>query len=369
MGACRMSAPLLPEGDWIRGTSIKQPWTTAIRTARRRWRTGPQELRRRVDRGELHRGPPRPVRFRRPGRPPPRRRPRLAPPCSHHTLSRSPWGGSSCSSCPAPVPARRRSSRPTPGSPSRLRPAPDLPRQPRSVRDRGRQLCGRPVRPGEGHRPGQAGLFWLPRRHPPSSGASPTLTSPRPGCGRRPPSAIASGCTSSSWPGSVTTASCLSFQPRQRRGPLWPQSPLTSLALHSRPPLHPADADPQFRGDQGARRPTRTSRRPSALTPRETNAVRRHRGYRILRYTARATSCQPLRLHPFNLSSQLDKPGRTATTASPHPAGRNDNCVICKTEPELAPSELSRAGPTLSYRGGECRSTGCPERTATSPWL
>ncbi|MEU1223325.1 WhiB family transcriptional regulator [Streptomyces microflavus] len=49
------------------------------------------------------------------------------------------------------------------------------------------------------------------------------------------------------------------------------------------PPLHQADADPQFRGDQGARRPTRTSRRPSAVTPRGTAAVRRHCGYRMLR--------------------------------------------------------------------------------------
>lgn len=28
-----MSALTLPEGDWIRGISIKQPWTTAILTA------------------------------------------------------------------------------------------------------------------------------------------------------------------------------------------------------------------------------------------------------------------------------------------------------------------------------------------------
>ncbi|MBK3585354.1 hypothetical protein JHN49_17070 [Streptomyces sp. MBT57] len=27
-----MSTPTLPEGDWIRGISIKQPWTTAILT-------------------------------------------------------------------------------------------------------------------------------------------------------------------------------------------------------------------------------------------------------------------------------------------------------------------------------------------------
>jgi hypothetical protein len=42
-----MSVATLPEGDWIRGISIKQPWTTAILTGAktienrpRAWRTG-----------------------------------------------------------------------------------------------------------------------------------------------------------------------------------------------------------------------------------------------------------------------------------------------------------------------------------------
>ncbi|MEU9471289.1 hypothetical protein AB0D78_32635 [Streptomyces avermitilis] len=42
-----MSVATLPEGDWIRGISIKQPWTTAILTGAktvenrpRSWRTG-----------------------------------------------------------------------------------------------------------------------------------------------------------------------------------------------------------------------------------------------------------------------------------------------------------------------------------------
>jgi len=42
-----MSAATLPEGDWIRGISIRQPWTTAILTGAktienrpRPWRTG-----------------------------------------------------------------------------------------------------------------------------------------------------------------------------------------------------------------------------------------------------------------------------------------------------------------------------------------
>ncbi|MFE4692083.1 hypothetical protein ACFRH6_18765 [Streptomyces sp. NPDC056749] len=42
-----MSAATLPEGDWIRGISIRQPWTTAILTGEktienrpRPWRTG-----------------------------------------------------------------------------------------------------------------------------------------------------------------------------------------------------------------------------------------------------------------------------------------------------------------------------------------
>ncbi|OLO25517.1 hypothetical protein PZ61_0238225 [Streptomyces sp. MNU77] len=42
-----MSAPFLPEGDWIRGISIKQPWTAAILTGAktienrpRPWRPG-----------------------------------------------------------------------------------------------------------------------------------------------------------------------------------------------------------------------------------------------------------------------------------------------------------------------------------------
>ncbi|MGW6463666.1 hypothetical protein [Streptomyces rubiginosohelvolus] len=37
-----MSAPALPEGDWIRGISIKQPWTTAILTGAKRVENRPQ---------------------------------------------------------------------------------------------------------------------------------------------------------------------------------------------------------------------------------------------------------------------------------------------------------------------------------------
>ncbi len=38
-----MSATPLPEGDWIRGISIKQPWTTAILTGAKRVENRPQQ--------------------------------------------------------------------------------------------------------------------------------------------------------------------------------------------------------------------------------------------------------------------------------------------------------------------------------------
>ncbi|MBW3356647.1 MULTISPECIES: hypothetical protein [unclassified Streptomyces] len=37
-----MSSPSLPEGDWIRGISIKRPWTTAILTGAKTIENRPQ---------------------------------------------------------------------------------------------------------------------------------------------------------------------------------------------------------------------------------------------------------------------------------------------------------------------------------------
>ncbi|MEV7166495.1 hypothetical protein AB0N60_30775 [Streptomyces microflavus] len=37
-----MSTPTLPEGDWIRGISIKQPWAAAILTGAKRVENRPQ---------------------------------------------------------------------------------------------------------------------------------------------------------------------------------------------------------------------------------------------------------------------------------------------------------------------------------------